>query len=81
MKKCAVMVLILVFAFGSTVALAQQWLVVKDNKGVCKINKTKAGSPTIVGGPYPTKEAAEKALKETCPEAAQKPADKKKDKK
>lgn len=81
MKKIAVMAFILIFAFGTSVALAQQWLIVKDKKGVCKINKTKAGSPTIIGGPYATKEAAEKALAETCPEAAQKAKDKKTDKK
>lgn len=81
MKKFAVFALILVFAFGTTVAYAQQWLIVKDKKGVCKINKTKAGSPTIIGGPYSTKEAAQKALEETCPGAAQKAGQKKTDKK
>lgn len=43
MKNLVVSALILVFGFGSSVALARQWLVVKDKKGVCRINKTKAG--------------------------------------
>lgn len=42
---------------------AEQWLIVKDKEGKCSIYKTKAGTPTIVSGPYKSKDEARRAIK------------------
>ena len=64
MYRLAVLTICLILWPGSGLVLAEQWLVVKDKAGVCKIMKTKPGTPTIVSGPYASKEEARKALKD-----------------
>ena len=61
---------------------ADQYLVVKDKSGKCKVEVFKVDKGTIIAGPFDSKEEVTKALHEKCPEAAQKkPAEKKTDKK
>jgi hypothetical protein len=79
MKKLGLCILVLAFLLSTTLVLAgDQWLLVKDKAGTCKVIKTKPDQPTIIGGPYPTKEAAAQAMAEACPSQ---PADKKPEKK
>ncbi|MBI4963770.1 MAG: hypothetical protein HY913_10890 [Desulfomonile tiedjei] len=50
---------------------------VKDKAGVCKIMKTKRGTPTIIGGPYSSEEDARKAMKAAdCKEIEKKSGEK-----
>jgi hypothetical protein len=77
MKKLGLCILVFAFLLSTTCVFAEeQWLLVKDKAGVCKIMKTKPDQPPIIGGPYTSKEAALQALKDKCPSQ---PADKKAD--
>jgi len=63
-------------------AFADQYLVVKDKSGKCKLEVFKADKGQILAGPFESKDEGVKALHEKCPESAQKkPAEKKMDKK
>ncbi len=67
---------------STSLVIADQYLVVKDKSGKCKVEVFKANKGTIIAGPFDSKEEVTKALHEKCPEAAQKkPAEKKTDKK
>jgi len=78
MKRLGLFALAFVFSLTATPLFAsEQWLVVKDKAGACKIMKTKKGTPTIVGGPYSDKEAAQRALSDLCPGTTDKTQEKK----
>ena len=81
MKKVVVLALAVCFCLTTAVVFADQHLVVKDKSGKCKLLVFKAEKGTIIAGPFNSKGEAAKALREKCPEAAKKPAEKKTDKK
>jgi hypothetical protein len=81
MKKVVVLALVACFCLATTLAFADQYLVVKDKSGKCKLEVFKAEKGKILAGPFDSKEDGAKALLEKCPEAAKKPAEKKTDKK
>ncbi len=70
-KVWKMMVVILVALSLSLVAAlafaAEQWFVVKDAKGVCKVIKAKAKTAKSIAGPFAKKEDAVKAKEEKCP--------------
>jgi hypothetical protein len=77
MYRLAVLTIALILWPASNLVLAEQWFVIKDKAGVCDVWKTKAGTPTIIGGPYSTKDDARKALKAAdCKEIKKKSEDK-----
>jgi hypothetical protein len=55
--------------------------VVKGKSGKCTLEVFRADKGAIIAGPFGTKEEGVKALREKCPEASKKPAEKKLDKK
>ena len=82
MKTVVVFVVAVCFCLSTSMVLADQYLVVKDKTGKCKLEVFKADKGKILAGPFESKEEGTKALHEKCPEAAQKkPAEKKTDKK
>lgn len=80
MKKLVVLAVALSFCLGASLVFADQYLVVKDKSGACKVRVFKADKGTIIAGPFNSKKEAAKTLRVKCPEAA-KPAQKKTDKK
>jgi len=89
LKKCAVLVIAVLFALSATLALAaekkpekaeKQWYIIKDKNGVCKVLQLKEKTDKTIAGPFKTKEEA-KAAKEKSPDCAKpapaKPAEKK----
>ncbi len=81
MKKVVALVVGISFCLSTGLVLADQYLVVKDKRGKCKLEVFKAEKGQIVAGPFQSREEGTKALHEKCPEAAKKPAEKKTDKK
>jgi hypothetical protein len=81
MKKLVVLVMAVCFCLSTSLVIADQYLVVKDKSGKCKIEVFKADKGQIIAGPFDSKVEGTKALHEKCPEAEKKPAEKKKDKK
>ena len=81
MRKAILLVVTLCFCLGTTVVFADQYLVVKDRAGTCKIQVFKADKGAIIAGPYTSKKEAAKALRVKCPEAAKKAGQKKSGKK
>ncbi len=79
MKKLIVLVVALSFCMGSSLVFADQYLVVKDKSGACKVQVFKADKGTIIAGPFNSKKEAAKTLRVKCPEAAK--PEKKTDKK
>lgn len=69
LKKAAVLVVALMFALVSTLALAQakQWYVIKDKRGVCSVHQLKAKTEKTIAGPFATKDEAKKAKDKECP--------------
>jgi hypothetical protein len=53
----------------SAIALAagDQYVVIKDKNGVCKVLKTKGKTPKTIAGPFPSKKEAESAKARKCP--------------
>lgn len=51
---------------------ADQWVVIKDSKGVCKVIKAKAKTAKTIAGPFAKKEDAVKAKEEKCPKKGKK---------
>jgi hypothetical protein len=45
----------------------KEWFLTKDKSGVCRVIQAEKKTPTAIGGPYKTKEIAEKAKAEKCP--------------
>ncbi len=81
MKKVAVFAVAVCFCLSTSLVLADQYLVVKDKSGKCKLEIFRAEKGQILAGPFDSKEEGAKSLHEKCPEAAKKPAEKKTDKK
>jgi hypothetical protein len=81
MKKFVVLAVAVCFCLSTGAVFADQYLVVKDKSGKCKLEVFKAEKGQILAGPFDSKEEGAKALHEKCPEAAKKPAEKKTDKK
>lgn len=81
MKKIVVLVVAAFLCVSVAQVFADQYLVIKDKKGKCKVEVFKADKGAIIAGPFDSKEEGTKALQEKCPEAAKKPAEKKTDKK
>jgi hypothetical protein len=80
MRRLLVLAAVLTFAALPTVVQAEQWLIVKDRDGKCSIWKTKPGTPTIVSGPYLSKDEARKAIESgECRKADKKTDEKKTD--
>lgn len=79
LKSAVIFVIVGIFLTVSIAALAadEQWFVIKDSKGRCKVIKAKAATPKTIDGPFPTKEAAQKAKAEQCPPKAGKKDEKK----
>lgn len=81
MKKVIVLVVAVCFCLSTGLVFADQYLVVKDKSGKCKLEVFRAEKGRILAGPFDSKEDGSKALQEKCPDAAKKPAEKKTDKK
>jgi hypothetical protein len=81
MKKVIVLAVVLCFGLSTVGVFADQYLVVKDKSGKCKLEVFKADKGSIIAGPFESKEEGAKVLHEKCPEAAKKPTEKKTDKK
>jgi hypothetical protein len=78
MKGLYILIAILAISLLPLGAHAEQWLIVKDKAGKCTIMKTKPGTPTIVSGPYASKDEARKAIKSGECKASEKDAEEKK---
>ncbi len=81
MKKVVLLAVAVCFCLSTGLVFADQYLVVKDKTGKCKLEVFKADKGQILAGPFDSKEEGTKALHEKCPETAKKPAEKKTDKK
>jgi len=81
MKRVVVLAVAVCFCLSTSLVFADQYLVVKDKSGKCKLEVFKADKGQIIAGPFGSKEDGAKALHEKCPEAVKKPAEKKTDKK
>jgi hypothetical protein len=62
--------LLVVFVFTSPCLAADPWFIIKDANDVCKVIEAKEKTPKTIGGPYKTKEDAEKAKEKLCPKSA-----------
>jgi hypothetical protein len=75
LTKIAVLTIVIIFALASGLALAagKSYCVIKGKDNVCKVIKCDKATPATIkgGGPFPTKEAAEK-VKAECQKAAAK---------
>lgn len=49
------------------------YVVIRNQKGVCKVIESKGKTPATIAGPFKTREAAEEAKERKCPEAPFKP--------
>ncbi len=59
-----------VFVFTSLCLAADPWFIIKDANDVCKVIEAKEKTPKTIGGPYKTKDEAEKAKEKLCPKSA-----------
>lgn len=72
-KMIVVFVVALSLSLATTLAFAaEQWFVVKDAKGVCRVIKAKAKTAKSIAGPFAKKEDAVKAKEEKCPKKSAK---------
>ena len=81
MKSVVVLAIAACLCLGTSLVPADQYLVVKDKSGKCKLEVFKAEKGQILAGPFDSKEEGSKALHEKCPDTVKKPAEKKTDKK
>jgi hypothetical protein len=81
MRKIIVLGVVMCFCLCSGLASADQYLVVKDKSGKCKVEVFRSDKGMILAGPFDSKDQGMKALQEKCPESAKKPAEKKPEKK
>jgi hypothetical protein len=74
LKRIVVLIVGVMFALTSLPVLAaDQWGVIKDKNGKCKVISMKKGAtPKTIAGPFATKDEASKAKKEKCPSTEQK---------
>ena len=68
--KIVVLIIAISFVLGVSLALAagKSYCVIKDKNGVCKVIKCDKATPATIqgGGPFATKEAAEKVKADKC---------------
>jgi hypothetical protein len=71
MKKYLVILLVATFSVCSVLAHAagKSWFVIKDKNGVCKVIQAKDKTPKTIGGPFTSKDAADKFKTSKCPAA------------
>lgn len=68
LKMVIVFLVALSLSLVTAIALAaDQWVVVQDSKGTCKVIKAKAKTAKTIAGPFAKKEDAVKAKDEKCP--------------
>ena len=61
-KRFVVLLLAVAFSLTITVSLASaNYVVIKDENGVCKVIQANEKTPKTIAGPFKTKEEAEKA--------------------
>jgi hypothetical protein len=77
MKRFVMLAVALSFCLGTSLVLADQYLVVKDKSGTCKLQVFKRDRGIIIAGPFNSKKEADKAFQQKCPSAAKKPVQKK----
>lgn len=81
-KRLALCFSLAVFLFVGVAAYAagEQWFVIKDKNGVCKVISAKDKTPKTIAGPFSSKAKAEAAKEKSCGSAskakAKKPASK-----
>jgi hypothetical protein len=70
MKRILVGLLVVVFCLVGALAFAagEQWVVIKDKKGVCKVISAKGKTPKTIAGPFPSKAKAMAAKEAKCPQ-------------
>lgn len=62
------LVVSVVFLLTASLAFAaEQYFVIKDKHGICKVIKAKDKTPQTVAGPFKNKDDAEKAKDKECP--------------
>mgnify|MGYP000978092384 CR=1 FL=1 len=81
MKRIVILAIGVCLCLTTSLVCADQYLVVKGKSGKCTLEVFRADKGAIIAGPFGTKEEGVKALREKCPEASKKPAEKKMDKK
>ncbi len=68
LKMGIVLLVALSLSLVTAIALAaDQWVVVKDAKGMCRVIKAKGKTAKTIAGPFAKKEDAIKARDEKCP--------------
>jgi len=70
MRVLVALSILAVFVFTSPCLAADPWFIIKDANDVCKVIEAKEKTPKTIGGPYTTKEEAEKAKEKLCPKSA-----------
>lgn len=66
-RNCVVMLTALAFSLSAAFALAaDQWVVIKDKNGVCKVIEAKGKTEKTIAGPFKTKKEAQEAKEEKC---------------
>jgi hypothetical protein len=70
MRVIVALAILATFMFTSSCLAAGSWFVIKDVKDVCKVIEAKEKTPKAIGGPFKTKEQAEKAKDKLCPQMA-----------
>jgi hypothetical protein len=68
MKKSLIGLLVVVFCLVGVLAFAagEQWVVIKDKKGVCKVISAKGKTPKTIAGPFASKAKAVAAKEAKC---------------
>ena len=77
-KIFPMLVAVLLSVVSMVSAESSKWFVVKGSNNVCRVISAADKTPKTIGGPFDTKEAAQKAKLELCPESATKAEKKKK---
>jgi hypothetical protein len=81
MKQLVALAVAVCLCLSTSMVIADQYLVVKDKNGKCKVEIFRADKGKIIAGPFDSKEEVTKALHKNCPETVKKPAKKKTEKK
>ncbi|MGC8602071.1 MAG: hypothetical protein ACP5VS_00110 [Desulfomonilaceae bacterium] len=71
-KRLIVLFLAIIFVLTTVVAFAagDNYFVIKDKNGVCKIIKATEKTPETIAGPFSVKKEAIKAKRKECPKAS-----------
>lgn len=68
MRSAISLFVLVLFVFTLPCFAAEKWFIIKDVNNVCKVIEAKEKTPKTIGGPYKTKDQAEKAKEKLCPE-------------